>query len=288
MGPVLIIGSTGMVGKALIREAELRGIEAYGIARKNAQFNIDITDTRLFKNTINTISPKVIINTAALINIDECEKNPELAYKTNAKTVSTIVESIRNKGIKFIQISTDHYFTGDQDYPHRETDPINLINEYACTKYAGEAFSLTLSDSLVLRTNVIGIKNDLLNPSFGDWIIDSLLSHKPITLFSDAFHSPIHVSNFASFVFDHMVLKTKGLLNLAGSEVISKKSFIEKIASVMNIELDWAEIGTITSLSVPRAESLGLDVRCCENILSKKLPNALDAAERLVMEYEEN
>ncbi len=66
-----------------------------------------------------------------------------------------------------MQISTDHYFCGQGDLKHDESAPVTLLNEYARTKYAGEAFALTNPEACVIRTNVVGFRGWEVRPCHG-------------------------------------------------------------------------------------------------------------------------
>ncbi len=112
--------------------------------------------------------------------------------------------------------------------------------------------------------------------------MDTLRNRKPLKLFFDSFHSPIHVADFASGLFELIVVDACGVLNLAGRDVVSKAEFIGKIAQSMSINLDWAEMGSVVDLGLPRANSLGLDVSRAEGILGYHLPSVDSTIAKLV------
>jgi dTDP-4-dehydrorhamnose reductase len=115
---VLVIGSTGMLGQALMREMKRRGIDVIGIARSGADISCDIVDDQTLSNIILSIKPQIIINSAAMVSLAKCEEKPGYAYLINARSASTIAEISLKTGIYFIQISTDHYYTGDCNIKH--------------------------------------------------------------------------------------------------------------------------------------------------------------------------
>jgi dTDP-4-dehydrorhamnose reductase len=285
---LIILGSTGMLGRALLKEANNRSIEAVGIARTGADFNLNIQDKDLLKIAIRKFNPDIIINTVALTNLAVCELCPQDAYLTNAQPVAELVEICRNNNIYLIQISTDHYYTGDYNAKHKETDPIYLVNEYARTKYAGEAFALTYNNSLVVRTNIVGFR-DHGELTFVEWVIKTLTKSLPITLFDDFFTSSIYVSQLALILFDLIQHNLTGIINIASSEVVSKKEFIERIANHLNISIKNSKIGKVCSTSsIRRGESLGLDVKKIERILGYAMPTTDDAIKNIVEEYRRN
>ena len=287
---VLVLGATGMLGQASMTEAMKRGICATGVARSGADVSIDIADSRQLKKVIEQLRPEVIINTIALTNIETCEKEPCLAYLINARSVNVMAEYARENGAYLIQISTDHYYTNDCDSRHAETSPVRLINEYTRTKFAGENFALTCPGALVVRTNIVGFrhKHKKDQPTFAEWVIQTLKNGLPITLFDDFFTSSIHVAQLSTALFDILDKHPCGILNLASRDVFNKKVFIEAIASCLGYSLSYARTGSVLeSADVPRAESLGLDVTKAEKILGYRLPTMLEVVDSLISEYKE-
>ncbi|MCX9085012.1 MAG: SDR family oxidoreductase [Candidatus Methanoperedens sp.] len=284
---VLVIGSTGMLGQALMYEMKRCGIKVIGIARSGADISCDIVDDRTLSNIILSIKPQIIINSAAMVSLAKCEDKPDYAYLINARPASILAEISLKTGIYFIQISTDHYYTGDCNIKHTEEQPIRLINEYGRTKYAGESFALTCQNALVVRTNIVGFRNKIDTPTFVEWAIQNIKNNSPITLFDDYFTSSIHVTQFSSALLDIIEKRPSGVLNLASSEVFSKKAFICALAEKMGHTLTNVKIGSVVDAGdASRAESLGLDVGKAETLLGYKLPNLEEVITSIVEKYE--
>ena len=285
---ILVIGSTGMLGQALVCEIKRRGIEVIGIARSGADISCDIVDDRELLNIIASIKPQIIINSAAMVSLAKCEEKPGYAYLINARSASIIAEISLKTGIYFIQISTDHYYTGDGNIKHTEEHPIRLINEYGRTKYAAEIFALTNPNALVIRTNIVGFRNKIETPTFVEWAIQNIENNSPMTLFDDYFISSIHVKQFSSALLDIIEKNHTGVLNLASREVFSKKTFICALAKKMGYPLTTVKIGSVFDAGdASRAESLGLDVAKAETILGYELPTLEDVITSIVEEYED-
>lgn len=283
---VLILGSTGMLGQALLKEAQFRNHEAIGIARKRADICIDITNDLALKETILKVEPEILINTVAIVNHAECENNPCYAYLVNSRPCSIISDICTEISAYYVHISTDHYFTGDGNKKHNESYPIKLLNEYARTKYIGESFALLNPYALIVRTNIVGFRSKENQPTFLEWVIKSIKEDAPITLFDDYFTSSINVTQFSSSIFDLIEKKPNGIINLACREVRSKKDFIEAIANQLGIYISKARVGSVTDLrDIRRAESIGLDVTKAENILGYTMPSFEQVISSLVNDY---
>jgi len=284
---ILVIGSTGMLGQALVREIKKRGVGVTGIARSGADFSCDIKNDQTLKEIISLVKPQIIINTAAIVNLPKCEEKPDYAYLINARPASILAEISFKMGIYFIQISTDHYYTSDRNIKHTEEHPIRLINEYARTKYAAERFALTCPNALVVRTNIIGFRHKMDTPTFLEWAILSIENNSPITLFDDYFTSSINVSQFSCALLDIIEKRSNGIINLASRDVFSKKNLIFALAEKLGYSLTNAKTGSVFEEgNLLRAESLGLEVEKAESILGYNLPTLSEVIESIAQEYE--
>lgn len=285
---LLIIGSTGMLGQSLMKEAQRRKLRVVGISRHDKDYPLDITNDVLLEQALCETRPDVIINAAAIIKLDICDLHPSLAYLTNARAVNVMANIAKKLNAFFVQISTDHYYTGDKDRKHSESDPITLVNEYARTKYAGECFALTHKNSMVVRTNVIGFRNNDDNPTFVEWVIRSLKNAVPMTLFSDNYTSGIDVRQFTPILFDCIEKERTGVLNISSRDVFSKKELIESIATKLSLSLRHAKSGKMRGvIRSTRAESVGLDVSNAESLVGYHLPSFDDVVSSIAREYTE-
>ena len=104
------------------------------------------------KDLVSAISPDVIINLAALTNVDLCESNPRLAHAINFQGVKNLVNTFKGS---IIHISTDYVFDGKLGQ-YKENDIPNPINVYGFTKLEAEKLLFKKSKkSLIIRTNVL-------------------------------------------------------------------------------------------------------------------------------------
>lgn len=284
---VIIIGGTGLLGQALQKEVKKRNYECYTVARKNADINLDITNDNDLEEVILDKKPDIVINACAIVNHKICDENPGLAYLTNARPSSILANLSKIYNYKYVYISTDGYFNGDGRLKHSETANIKLLNEYARTKYVGECFSLTNEKSLVVRTNIVGFRGKSEQPTFVEWVIKTLKNQEDMTLFDDYYTSSITVTQFSKSLLDLIEKNVLGVINLASSDVSSKKEFIEKLAEKFNFPLDNTRTGKVSELTTSkRADSLGLDVSKAEKLLGYNLPGLDEVIEQLKMEYD--
>lgn len=289
--PTLILGASGMLGQALVLEGRRQGLNSIGVARREhpqADRTLDVLDDAALTRAIVDTQPATVINAVAQVSLAACEADPGEAYRVNARLPARLAALSIEHGFQLVQVSTDHYFTGDGASRHGEESEVRLVNEYARTKYAGEAFALTAPDAWVLRTNLVGYRGSPRQPTFVEWALEGLARHTPMTLFADYFSSSISVRLFASILLEALPRRPSGLFNLAGSEVVSKLDFVEALAQAAGLDTRACKVGSVASLAgVQRAESLGLDVRRAEDLLQRKMPGLSDTIASLMSEYAE-
>lgn len=266
-----LLGSTGLLGQAMLRECGARGYRVSSAARQNAPVAIDIVDASSLVSFLQSDLPDVVINCAGLTDIDNCEANPGAAWATNARPLAFLAEWARRHDRPLLHVSTDHYFTDGGAMAHDELAPIHLVNEYARSKYAGEAFALTVPHSLVLRTSIVGIRR-WTRPTFAEWAIDLVEQDRPAKLFHDAYTSSIDVASFAKASLDLLEKGARGLYNLAAREIYSKEAFVREVAVQLGRPLSHATAASVDTLSTRRASCLGLDVRRAQGQLGYELP----------------
>ncbi|WP_134683507.1 dTDP-4-dehydrorhamnose reductase family protein [Brevibacillus migulae] len=289
MEKFLLIGSTGMLGQSLYKKLKNEKYQVFAISRNNSDRNMDLS---LINNELNEVidefNPDVIINCAAIVNLQFCEENPEKAYLINSKLPSLISLASQKKGCYFVQISTDHYYHNDNIKKHKETDNIVLLNEYARTKYAGEQFALTYENSLIVRTNIVGYRNKVNNPTFVEWLISALKNKEKLVGFSDYYTSSIDVETFNDLLLEVIKSRITGIVNIASKDVISKYEFMVLLSQQIGVEGVITKGKLNNQNGIIRANSLGLDITKLEHIIkNKEIPTAAEVVQNLVKKYKE-
>jgi len=114
--------------------------------------DLDITDQEKVFAAVDREKPDVILNTAAITNVDGCEKNQELAYRVNADGAGVMAEAARDCGATLVHISTDYVFDGTAHKAYIETDEPCPASVYGKSKYEGEKLVRAYEKSIILRT----------------------------------------------------------------------------------------------------------------------------------------
>ena len=277
----LVIGSTGLLGQAIMRQLSKRGLHAVGLARNGADHRVDIIDARALEHALEAVSPNVVVNCAAITDLGACEEDPGKAYGVNARPIAALATYCNLRGSLLAQISTDHFWVGDGAGKHREDAAVKLVNEYARTKYCAEAFAMTASEHLVIRTNITGYRG-WSQPTFAEWCLGAIEEDAEINLFRDYHASTLDTEAASVAILDLIARGARGLINVGCSEVSSKLEFVERLAAALGRRLTRARAGSVQNLMPVRANSNGLDVTKAESILGYRLPDADGVAAALI------
>lgn len=286
---VLLIGSSGMLGQAIHLIFKKNGIDIVTVARTSSEYKIDLlNDTDALLEIVRIEKPEIVINSAAIVSLEDCEENPEKSYMLNGRIPGLLASVCSEIESYFVQISTDHYYKDDCRVLHDETSPILLLNEYARTKYIGEKMALINKNTLVVRTNIVGFRNKTGSPTFVEWIFQMLERNESINGFDDFYTSSIDVYHFANILLELIEKRVTGIINIASKDVLSKYEFIKKIACEISKEQLVNRSLLTKNGNVKRANSLGLDTTRLESIITKNyVPNSDEVINLLIKKYRE-
>ena len=131
--PVLVFGGSGQVGRQL-----LRALTPLGPTIAPTRSEADLTDPDSLRAIIERVRPLVIVNAAAVTNVDQAERDPELANAVNATAPGVMAEAARSVGALVVHYSTDYVFDGALRVPYAEDAQPHPINAYGRSKLAGE------------------------------------------------------------------------------------------------------------------------------------------------------
>lgn len=158
---ILITGCNGQLGTELRRlietgEAEIGPVPAEykGADVTYADVDtLDITDATAVNALFEQSPFDLVINCAAMTNVDGCEGAEEAAYKVNATGPENLARACAAHGTKLVQVSTDYVFPGNEPGERIESDATDPISAYGRSKLAGEQLALAANPrTFVVRT----------------------------------------------------------------------------------------------------------------------------------------
>lgn len=278
---ILITGAFGQLGNSLknflsINDEVFRTGLNIPTGGKGLQLNI--VDKIMLKDIISSISPDVIINLAALTNVDFCESNPEIAKEVNTNGVQNLVDVFSGK---VIHLSTDYVFDGLKG-PYKEEDQINPISVYGKTKYDAEKIVLDKNNNLVLRANVLYNMFGNNKASFLNWVVNNLKNKNSIQVVNDQFNNPTWTESIAEILVNCLNKDMSGLYHWGDQDYLSRYDFAIKIAESYNLKSDLIKQISTSQLKqmAPRPLNGGLDqskLKKYLNIIPPSINDCLDA-----------
>lgn len=241
MQKLLITGGSGLLALnwAIHRRTESEVfllLHKRYIALKGVSYcNFELSNKENIETNLLRIQPDLVIHTAGLTDVDQCEAIPKNTYNTNVVLSGNIAEICQKLDCKLVHISTDHLFDGFQSF-RREEDEVSPLNEYARSKALAEKVVLGKNnDALIIRTNIFGWGTSY-RTSFSDFIISNLRDKKAITLFTDVHYTPILIADLVDQIESLINNKASGIFNVPGKERLSKYEFGKLICKTFNLD----------------------------------------------------
>lgn len=287
-GPVFITGGSGLLAlnwalairqtRAVTLAMHTRDVAISGVAKQRCNLGSVETLTR----ELDALKPEIVIHTAGLTNVDECETKPDMAWQVNVNLATNVALACAKLELPMVHISTDHLFSGDAPFANEE-QPTAPKNVYGKTKAEAECRILDAHpQALAIRTNFYGWGTSYRH-SFSDFIIGALRSNRPVTLFQDVFYTPILIEVLCQAVHDLIIQKANGIYNVVGDERVSKYVFGLKIAEKFNLDKSLIKPGLLSdeTLLVQRPYDMSLSNKKICKLLHRKLGNADEHIKKL-------
>lgn len=147
---IAVIGANGQLGSDLVAAFSGNGDAVRGLTHSD----IEISDLPSVSRALEDIHPEVIVNTAAMHHVENCESEPDKAFAVNALGPRNLAIVARNLDAVLMHVSTDYVFDGSKGSPYEEEDNPLPLSAYGITKLAGEHFvRATTARHFVIRTS---------------------------------------------------------------------------------------------------------------------------------------
>lgn len=293
MPKVVVTGAAGMLGTALIdRLARRHDVIATdlvaGLERKGVRWSIfDLRDDRQLGQFLTAERPDLVVHTAALVDVDRCERDPSAAEALHVHAAEVIGRTVGSWNGALIYISTDSVFDGRKDGPYEEGDRPAPTNTYAQTKLQGEQACLALRRATVLRTNIFGWSR-AERLSFAEWVLRGLIERSSLPMFDDVHYTPIHVTHLSDTIETVWKRSIHGLYHAAGSTRLTKHGFACLTADVFGTSTDGVTAVSIDDalLAAERPRNMALSSGKLSSALGRALPPAIDGIRLMKRQYD--
>lgn len=215
--PAWITGAGGLIGNQLVCAAHdfAPGWRIRPITRDV----LDLSDFGAADRLFHAERPSLILHCAAMSRVADCEANPERAELINVRAAAHLSNLAAE--IPFVFFSTDLVFDGARGL-YTEADPVHPLNIYAETKARAEVAVLRNPRHTVVRTSLNAGVSPTKNRSFSEDMRRAWERGQTLSLFTDEFRNPIHVSMTARAVWALVKMNRPGLYHLAGRDRMSR------------------------------------------------------------------
>ncbi len=256
---ILITGSNGLLGQKLVHKlskdpdteliATSRGENRLKQQDGYTYVPLDITVQQEVDEVMDALKPEVVINTAAMTNVDACEADKEGCDKLNVDAVQYLVEACIRNSVHLVHLSTDFIFDGE-DGPYDEEARPNPISYYGRSKLtAEEIIQKSEVRAAILRTVLVyGIAEDMSRSNIVLWAKGALEKGKEINVVDDQFRSPTLAEDLADGCILAARQKATGVYNISGKDQMSVLEIVEAVAD--HWKLDKSIINRVSSTTL--------------------------------------
>jgi len=239
---MVIVGAGGRLGAALGREYQ-RDYYVTSFERRQ----LDLGQRDRVRSALSKAKFDLLINCAALTNVDYCESHREEAFVVNAEAPRLLAEIANEKSAKLVHFSTDYVFDGKKTDPYVEEDKAVPLSVYGESKLEGEGRVLEVSSQhLVVRLSwVFGPDK----PSFIDQIIQRARENDVVTAVADKFSAPTYTIDVANWLRLAIDKNAKGILHLANNGGCSWQEWAQYSVDVcrnLRIPLKAERVGAVS------------------------------------------
>ncbi len=269
----LVLGGTGMLGRAVVAEARSRSLAVLGLSHGQA----DVRDLGRLRYWVDSFRPELIVNCAAYTKVDLAEgEGKDLAFAVNGEAVGNVAAVARESGARLIHVSTDYVFDGkavDPRRPYREDDPTGPLSVYGHSKLDGERRALSWERSQVVRASWLFGPG---GPNFAATIVRRIEGGKlPLRIIADQIGCPTYTPFLAKALLDLAPVDQPGLFHYCNREPASWYAFASEIAGLWSGTSRTHEVEPITTaeypLPAPRPAWSVLDVTRFEQAVGRRV-----------------
>ena len=241
---ILITGAKGQLGNELTTILKTQTSE---IGRIDAQYEdcevietdtetLDITNAENVNAFFEKIRPDIVINCAAMTNVDGCETNLELAMKVNAVGPLNLAMACNNIGAKLVHVSTDYVFAGNGSALYREWDVCAPESVYGKSKLLGEQYVREQAKKyFIVRTAWL---YGYVGKNFVKTILNLAKEKEQIKVVSDQIGNPTNANDLAHHILKLASTENYGVYHCTGSGEASWHEFASLIVKYAGFKCD--------------------------------------------------
>lgn len=243
---ILVTGANGLLGQKLVALLQKdANVHLIATARNTlvtpltrGEFHpLGTTSKNQVEAVVSKTKPDIIINTAAMTQVDDCEKDHEACIANNVTSVENLIGACKLVNAHLIHLSTDFIFDGTEG-PLDELAEPNPVNFYGESKLAAEQL-IRFSDInwCILRTVLVyGVVPDMSRSNIVLWVKKSLEEGKKISVVNDQWRTPTLAEDLAMGCYLAANKKAKGIYNISGKDFLSPYDIAVQTANYFKLD----------------------------------------------------
>lgn len=294
---ILITGANGLLGQKLVgllapmpsitviatARGESRLMSAYGSFQYES---MDITNRADVLEIVSRQKPDVIINTAAMTNVDECEKEKGACMQLNVEAVKYLVEAAERTDAFLLHLSTDFIFSGEEG-PYDEEGIPAPVNFYGESKLLAEQVVIESKIKWAIARTVLvyGIVQDMSRSNIILWVKGNLEAKKAIQVVDDQWRTPTLAEDLAMGCYLIAKQKAEGIYNISGEDMLTPYEMAMKTANFFGLDKSLITKTDSTKFTQPakRPPKTGFIIEKAQTNLGYQ-PRSFDEGIRIVAE----
>lgn len=294
MKKILITGSNGLLGQKLVELlsqttthqvfATARGENRLPFTNGYKYQSMDITNRDQVQEVVEKIKPDVIIHTAAMTNVDQCETEKSACWAQNVSSVEYLVDACARIDCFLVHVSTDFIFDGKSG-PYKEEAEASPISFYGWSKYAAE--KIVINSNIrwgIARTVLVyGIAHDMSRTNIILWVKKSLEDGKNIKVVTDQWRTPTLAEDLAKGCTLIAEKEAEGIYNISGKDFLTPYEMAIMTADYFKLDKSLISQADSTTFSQPakRPPRTGFDLSKSNEVLDYQPVSFIEGIEIL-------
>lgn len=238
---ILITGSNGLLGQKLVALlshqtqhqvlATSKGANRISLESGYEYQSLDITNKKEVEEIFNYFKPEVVINTAAMTNVDLCESEQKACLQLNVEAVKYLIQQSEKFQSHLIHLSTDFIFDG-KNGPYKEEDDPSPLSFYGKSKWEAEKLVQQAATkwSIVRTIIVYGVGEQMSRSNIVLWAKQALEKGNPLTIVNDQFRMPTLAEDLAHACVLIAEKQTTGVFHISGKDMMSIIELVYRVA----------------------------------------------------------
>ncbi|MBZ5682147.1 MAG: dTDP-4-dehydrorhamnose reductase [Acidobacteriia bacterium] len=273
---VIILGASGLLGQALMRE--WTDDEVVGLGSRD----VDIRDLRRVMEVVEEWRPEWIVLAAAYTDVDGCESNRELAFSVNRDGAVNVAEAARNAGTRLLFLSSDYVFDGKQQHPYEADHARNPQSVYGRSKAEAEVRLAQLMPACcIVRTSwMFGVGGKC----FPDTILKLAATRPAIDVVNDQRGSPTFTVDLARAIIQLCHKDASGIVHVTNRGSCSWFEFAVEIVKTAGLRTEVRPVSSAQMARPAPRPAYSVLSPASLQVLGVNMPSWQDALQRYLRE----